>query len=266
MWSVPIAVALALAASSCSGGADPSGIDAPVLAFGEIQDGPITPIPTDAGAIALEIGTTIDVACSVVYGPDGSFGSIATDSDMSGGAHRVHRPLLVDLAPGVTYSYRLQGVDAEGNLYASETFTIVGPEPPPTNDTPAPGPIISDDATIASVSSEFSQAFAAANAIDGDRSSEWSSAGDGDDAWIEIDLGAPAAITGVGFWTRSMSDGSAVASRFAVSVDGERVGTFDAEPGETVAAFEAVGQLVRIDVVASSGGNTGAREIVVYGR
>jgi len=33
------------------------------------------------------------VACSVVYGTDDSFGLIAVDSDMDGGAHADHHPL-----------------------------------------------------------------------------------------------------------------------------------------------------------------------------
>jgi hypothetical protein len=61
-----------------------------------------------------------------------------------------------------------------------------------------------------------------------------------------------------------MADDSATTSTFTVAVDGEPFGPFDAATvrNSRFAALDGVtGQVVRIDVDASTGGNTGAVEI-----
>lgn len=238
--------------------------DPVVLSFTEIQDGPVEVVPAGPGQATLQVTTTVDVACAVVYGPDGDFGRIAVDGDMGGGAHADHAPLLVGLEEGREYRYRLQGSDAAGNLYQSATMTFVAPEDD-SPDVDRPGPNVAPEGEITGVSSEFSAEFSAANAIDDDPATEWSSADDGDDAFVEVDLGAPTELTGVGFWTRTMGDGSATTTRYAVLVDGTSVGEFDASEELSVAEFETTGQVVRIEVVESTGGNTGLRELEIYG-
>jgi hypothetical protein len=226
--------------------------------FAEILVGDVRLIPDPSGTAAIiEVTTSIDAACAVVYGPDGSFGRIATDQDMGGGAHRDHRPLLTGLEPDSLVHFRVQGSGPDGTLYSSETFTFTtppGPRDRPTN--------LALEASVVEVSSEFSQAYAAANAIDGDIGTEWSSRGDGDDAFITIDLGREAAIGGVAFRTRSMTDGSSVTETFTLTVDGVRAGTFPA--GDQPAAVGATGRVLRFDVETSTGGNTGAVEIEVH--
>ncbi|MDH3606243.1 MAG: discoidin domain-containing protein, partial [Acidimicrobiia bacterium] len=117
-------------------------------------------------------------------------------------------------------------------------------------------------ATVVAASSEFSASFAAANAVDGDLGTEWSSRGDGDDAFITIDLGQPTVVTAVAFRTRSMSDGSAIAQTFTVEVDGTTFGPFAAGPTVSEVSFE--GQVLTYRVAASTGGNTGAIEVEAY--
>jgi hypothetical protein len=68
------------------------------------------------------------------------------------------------------------------------------------------------DAVVVEPSSEFSDRFAGALAIDDDLATEWSTAGDGDDGSITLDLGAPRRAVAVEFVTRSMADGSAITS------------------------------------------------------
>ena len=75
------------------------------------------------------------------------------------------------------------------------------------------------DATVVEVSSEFRDAWGAENSIDGDLATERSSTGDGDDAFITIDLGSPQQVAAVEFLTRSMAD-AAVASTYFIEVDG----------------------------------------------
>jgi len=158
----------------------------------------VTPDPSGLAAI-LEVDTSIDVACSVVYGTDESFGLIAVDSDMDGGAHADHHPVMGGLEPETTYLYRLQGTAPDGTLYVSEVMSFDTPAAAEGPDNLALG------ATITGVSSEWSDAFTAENAFDGDPTTEWSTASDGDDAWVEIDLGASQAIGDVIFRTRDRS-------------------------------------------------------------
>ncbi len=229
---------------------------APTQAFSEIQASPviITPDPSGRSAI-LAVDTSIDVACSVVYGVDDSFGMIAVDNDMDGGAHADHSPVLGGLQPDTEYRYRLQGTAADGTIYVSDVMTFRTPPEPvggPTN--------LALAGTVSGVSSEFSDAFAAANAFDGDGTTEWSSRGDGDDAWIELDLGAPRAISEIVFRTRSMSDGTATTETYSITADGELLGEF---PADKTTSLDVTAQLLRFDVVSSSGGNTGAVEILV---
>ncbi len=208
----------------------------------------------------LKVRTTIAVACAVIYGIDNSFGSIAVDNDMQGGAHIDHGPLLTGLAPDTEYQYILQGSDAAGNIYRSETLTF---RTPPAVDTGL-GPNVATTGTVTSVSSEFSDAFAATNAIDGDVATEWSTAGDGDDAWIEIDLGETRDIAAVAFRTRQMSDGTATTDTFTVTIDGRLFGPFAAGADPAVLGDVTRGRIVRVDVDATTGGNTGATEIEVF--
>jgi hypothetical protein len=119
-------------------------------------------------------------------------------------------------------------------------------------------------ATVTAFSSEFSAAFAAANAIDDDPATEWATKGDGDEGYLVVDLGAPRRVTGTEFITRSMADGSSVTDSYTVAVDGgERQGPFPAgsrrEP--RTATLDVTGRVFRFDVEASSGGNVGALEV-----
>lgn len=121
-------------------------------------------------------------------------------------------------------------------------------------------------ATVVETSSDFNENFVGANAIDGSIVTEWSTRGDGDDAYIVIDLGSPQDITGIGFRTREMSDGTAITETYTVTIDdGEPLGPFDAGIGLVVSDFTATGQVIRIDMATTTGGNTGAVEIEIYG-
>lgn len=231
---------------------------ASVESFSEIQASPIVISPDAGGRSAiLEVDTTIDVACSVVYGPDASFGLIAVDSDMGGGAHADHHPVMGGLTPDTEYQYRVQGTAPDGTIYVGDVMSFRTPPEPvggPSN--------YALDAVVTGVSSEFSDAFAAANAFDGDGTTEWSSGGDGDDAWVEIDLGSPRQITEVLFRTRAMNDGSSITETYRITADGEEIGDY---PADAAATLDVEAQVLRFDVVSSSGGNTGAVEIEVLG-
>ena len=226
--------------------------------FSQIQASPVSVVPDPGGRSAiLEVDTSIDVACSVVYGEDATFGLIAVDSDMDGGAHADHHPVLGGLEPDTEYLYRLQGTAPDGSLYVSEVMSF---QTPPE---PVGGPAnLALGATVSGVSSEWSEAFGAGKAFDGDATTEWSSRDDGDGAWVEIDLGAPQAIGEVIFQTRSMNDGSSITDTFSITADGVELGEFGVD---APASLGQEAQVLRFDIVSSSGGNTGAIEILVLG-
>ena len=210
-------------------------------------------------AATLDVDTTIPVACAVIYGTDDTYGSIAVDNDMQGGAHHDHGPLLTGLQPDTEYQYILQGSDAAGTIYRSDpspSEPLQRPNPARTNVAPT--------STISAASSEFSDAFAAGNAIDGDLATEWSTAGDGDDAWIEIDLGQAQDITAVAFRTRQMTDGTAITNTFTITIDGQAHGPYPTGTDPAILDAPVSGRIVRIDADQTTGGNTGATEIEIY--
>lgn len=174
--------------------------------------------------------------------------------------HSEHRVVLSELDPDTEYQYRLQGVGSDGRLYRSEVFIFRTPAAAESGF----GSNLALEATVADASSEFSDTFSAANAIDGDLGTEWSSRGDGDNAYITIDLGSETEVGAVVFRTREMSDGSAITRSFTVTVDdGEILGPFPV--GIEPIPVELKGTVLRFDVAESTGGNTGAVEIKVYG-
>ena len=119
------------------------------------------------------------------------------------------------------------------------------------------------------MSSQWSSAYKAENAVDGNLSSHWASNNNGNHAWITIDLGRAYNVNGVAFISRQMTDGSAITKTFAVVVDGHRrYGPFPAGNGldPRVARVSFRGRLIRFEVVTSTGGNTGASEVEVFSR
>jgi hypothetical protein len=257
--------AIALIASACSGSSD----DTAVRDFSEIQSSDFE-FSVDANGVAkMNVSTNIDAACSISYGETDALGTIGTDDAMGGAAHDNHEVILVDAEPGKTYKFRVQGADAEGNIYQSEIAMFTLPEAPVGGDDTMDehGMNVAEGAAVLDVSSVFSGSWLGENAFDGDMTTEWATKGSGDDAFIVVDLGSAQEITGVEFITRTMSDGTATTTEFTVTVDdGGTYGPFSAgdqtDPGFVEVAF--TGQVLRFDTAVSTGGNTGAIEIRAY--
>jgi hypothetical protein len=255
-----IARIVLLALASLGACQDAPAVSEEVGDFSEISEAAPTIEPSSDGTSAvLTVVTTIDAVCAVAYGDTDSMGSLATDREMSVGGHSEHEAVLTGLSPDTEYFYRLQGVGADGRLYRSEILTFR---------TPTATEASSDrdaaiEADVVEVSSEFSAEFGATNAIDGDPVTEWSTSGDGDDAYLVIDLGREVDVVGIGFHTRSMADGSAISESFTITVDD--TDTFGPFPvGRAEVSFS--GRIVRFDVDTSTGGNTGAAEVEVLER
>ena len=215
----------------------------------------------------LTFTSSIPLACSVIYGKTPGFGAVATDANMNGGAIIDHNPILTNLEANTLYYYRVQGTDAEGKLYwqPTETFTTISIA---NNNLLS----LNNGAKIAAVSSNFGntsndKTWGANSAIDDSNNTAWSSNGDGDNAFIEIALAEPVQIDTLEIWSRSMSDGTAKIFSFTISLDnGETLGPVTLPNTEQAHQFplNRTTASIRLDVVSSSGGNTGLRSISAY--
>jgi hypothetical protein len=253
------ALCFVLAACRGSGGTER------VRDFGSIEVGKThLQVAADGRSAVIQLQTNPPTVCAIAYGATGSLGSIANDPNMGGTAISRHIVVLEDLTPNTTYRYRLTATDARGRVFqtrdlASFTTTL--------SKSAATGPDVAQGARIVAVSSQFSSDYRAANAVDGNLSTEWSSNGDGNHAFITIDLGKPTAVGGLAFLTREMPDGSAITHTFAVIVDGnKRYGPFPtgSRLDPRYAPVRFTGRRLRFEVVSSTGGNTGAAEIQVF--
>lgn len=225
-----------------------------------------------ATSTRVEVSTTIPVNCLIIFGETEDFGRVAQDSDMGdSGAHEDHSPILTDLEPETTYFYRLQGSDTQGNFYVSEVFSFT--TPPESNE-------VSDNllsptrgAEVLEVSSNFNNgandgSWGILNAFDDDPNTQWSSNGDGNDAFFTVQLAEESQINIIRFWTRTMSNNTAQVFSFTVTTEtGEIYGPFELPDPEQAYEFEVdfIAETLRFDVVDSNGGNTGAVDIAVFG-
>jgi hypothetical protein len=258
-------VALCLGLSAC-GGTGVSKSAGKIHAFSLVEVGRTTlQLASDGTSAIVHVETNPPTVCAIAYGKTASLGSIADDPNMGGTAISVHTVVLGGLSPGTTYRFRLTATDAKGTVFQTQnlaSFTTPRATAPLDQD-------VAIGAKVVAVSSQWSSAYKAANAVDGNLSTEWASNDDGDRAFIAIDLGRPRHITGLAFISREMSDGSSITRTFAVVVDdGKRYGPFPA--GNRIDAHEArvsfTGRRLRFEVVTSTGGNTGAAEIEVFSR
>lgn len=223
------------------------------------------------GTATLPIVTTVPVACTIVYGTTPQFGQLSVDQDMDGGTHSNHNPLLSDLEPETLYYFRVQGVDDVGNIYLSETMTFTTPPQTEVENNNLLSP--ENGAVILGYSTAFGGAdndetWGVGSAFDGSGNSAWSTAGDGNDAFVEVQLAERAIIQEVEFWTRSMSNNTAQIFEFTVTTDtGDVYGPFELPDADQAYRFEVEfeAETLRFDVTDSNGGNTGAVEIAVYG-
>ena len=235
---------------------------------------------TDTAAQILDITSdsarlhfvgTVPLACAVVFGTSTNFGSAAVDLNMNGGAIIEHNPVMLHLQPDTQYYYRLQGSGEDGTLYVGEigTFRTLPKSSEPVANLLSP----ERGAQVIGVSSNFGHqandgTWGILNAFDGNLNTAWASNGDGNKAWFEVRLGQRSKISQIAFQSRSMSDGSAQILSFTVTTDtGQTYGPFDVPDANRAYTFNTnlEAATLRFNVVTSTGGNTGASEVAVYG-
>lgn len=219
-------------------------------------------VAADGRSAIVRVTTNPRTVCAIAYGKTPSLGSIADDPNMGGTAISRHRVALGGLAPGTTYYYRITATDARGRVFQSRhlaRFTTPRGAETRAHD-------VAIGARVLAVSSQWSNAYKGTNAVDGNLSMQWASNGNGDHAFITIELKRRYKISGVAFVTRRMADGTAITRTFAVVSGHRRYGPFAAgsprNPRIARVSFE--GRVLRFEVVTSTGGNTGADEIEVF--
>ncbi len=249
----------------------PNGSDLVIRPIEEVfTDGPprIADLSDQDGTLLFV--SSVPLACSVVYGETPEFGHVSVDQDMDGGAHTDHHPALTGLKPDTLYYYRVQGTAADGTLYASAVMTFRTPKQA------AAGPLnlasLEAGARVVAVSSNYGGApndgsWGANSAIDGQRTTAWSTNGDGDAGFVEIALAREAQLGAVEVWTRTMSNNTAQIYKFTLTTDrGEVLGPFELPDAAKPYRFEVnvTAKTLRLDVVASNGGNVGLVEFAAY--
>ena len=187
---------------------------------------------------------------------------------MAGGPHENHHPLLSGLQPDTDYHVRLQGVGQDGTLYRSQDYSSTHPKVMRQNAASGTNlALVAGGAKIAGVSSNYggdnTGSYGANNAIDGNPSTQWSSNGDGNKAWIEIELPAKAHITSIGFWSRTMGSSAEIRTFRVIADGGQAYGPFTLADAGSVHYFavDFTAQRLRFEAVDTSGGNTGAVEM-----
>lgn len=225
---------------------------------------------TPTGAV-LVFNSEIPLACAIVYGETTTYGMLTLDQDMAGGAHTDHRPLMANLKPDTVYHYRLQGSAEDGTIYMSDDMTFRTPPAPKSAEINLAS--MEAGAKVVAVSSNYGGAandatWGANSALDGNQGTEWSSNGDGDGAFIEIALAKKSRVNTIEVWTRSMSNNTAQIFKFTVTTDsGKVLGPFDLPDAGKPYRFDVdvEASTLRLDVMASNGGNTGLVEFAAYG-
>jgi len=251
-----------------------------ILSLEEMPGGIEGPtVGEDTGtSVVIQFTTGVPTMCNVAYGTDTTYGRLAR-MPMMDGAVQDHAVTITGLTPNTTYHYRISLTDEQARLYqpsdlvfttaAASEAESAAPGDQPEGENVAS---LAAGAQVTGVSSNFGggandSAFGADNALDGQPNTEWSSNGDGDDAWIEIELAQAYNVHTVGFWARTMSNDTAQIFSFTVTADGSQTfGPFDLPDAARIYHFpvQFTARTLRFDAVDTNTGNTGAVEIQAY--
>ncbi len=232
-----------------------------------------------ANRAVIKFDTTIPTTCEAQYGTSKEdLNKTARDPSMADGIFElVHEVPVEDLASGTTYFYRAKAADASGSIQYTEILSFT------TLAGTAGGSAINvasqnQGAVISEVSSNFGgsgsgndSAWGANNAIDDSMSSEWATNGDGNNAYVVINLSREYLLTGIGFRSRKMSDGSSIITSFKlVFADQSERGPFSTPDPDQFYSFDfeapVKSQQVRFVALTTTGGNTGAKAIQLFSR
>lgn len=268
---------LSCALVACGGGSSTSS-DRPLQDAVEFID--VRAQDLGATSATIRFNTSVATTCEVEYGlAADALGQVATDPMMGGDYVVEHEVTLAGLTPGTTHYYRARGTTPAGETYWSAVHEFATLEVPEIGDAGLVNYALSaQGASIRAVSSNFAGAandetWGAAFAVDGELATEWATDGDGDDAALAVDFSAAREISRFVFRSRKMPDGTSIIASvrlvFETAADEVVMGPFATPDPEQIYTFDfpaaVVATGVRFTTVATTGGNTGAKEIQFWG-
>lgn len=229
--------------------------------------------PTSA---IVRFDTSIPTTCEVRYGLSaGELAWTATDPNMdpSNPYNVVHEVPLTGLLPETAYFYQPVAKTPTNVVFNGPAGRFITAKE--TVDPTMVNVARSKEGTIiAGVSSNFAgganaSTWGAEKAIDGDSLTEWATAGDGDNAWLALDLGKPRTVSRVALQSRRMSDGTSIIKQVRLLFDdGVILGTFDMPDPGIRYVFDltepAMTRQVRLEATSTTGGNTGLKEFELF--
>lgn len=253
-----------LVVASCAGGLQtlddiPGGFSGPTV------------IAVSGNSATISFDSGVPTVCNAPFGETTAYGEVATIPMLSGATHD-HVLTFSNLKPETTYHYQINATDNAGNLYQSEDFVFTT-EASAADQGSANLLSLEAGARVVEVSSNFNGAandepWGANNAIDGSDGTSWSSDGDGDEAYLVLELPEQQHIGMLVVHTRVMGDGTARIFSFTVTDDlGQVHGPYDLADGFKSYEFpvDILSKTLRFDAVESSGGNTGFVELAAFG-
>jgi hypothetical protein len=227
------------------------------------------PISTGANDVRIEFVTGEPVLASTAVGESGEFGRLARLPERKPFAD--HELKILGLKAGTEYLSETIIINRSGEVYRSAGIEFET-EPGEGGNLGKTGENLASSAEINDVSSiwggEPEGSFGAKNAIDGEPGTEWSSQGEGNDAWIEVKLSERSRVVGFGFWTRTMGETGQISQLRVLTGDGRVIGEYEIPSADKIHTFEVPeveAEVIRFEVLDSSGGNTGVREIKIFG-
>jgi len=184
-----------------------------------------------------------------------------------------HEVPLEDLAPNTAYFVTGFVTDPADNTFTSPVIEFTTEAGAAVDDLVNVA-ALSRGSTVSAVSSNFGggandSTWGANNAFDDQMATEWSSNGDGDDAYIEVDLGTSTSFAVVGFRSRKMVDGTSIIEKFQLVLDDTTtLGPFDSPDPDVRYVFELDGvtsaRTIRLEALETSGGNAGIKELQLF--
>ena len=278
-------VSIFVVATGCSAADDGQTQPANAAANGQVEPNNASPTEiTFSNIEVVEIGasravvtfdTSVATSCEAEYGTSADALDLrATDPDMAEGELSVdHEVPLEDLAADAEIFWRARAEAADGTVAYSDVMSFrtammdEGPDIPLQN--------FAVEADVTEVSSNFGggdndSTWGISNAFDGAMSTEWATNGDGDDAYVTVDLGQVRKVTHFAFRSREMTDGTSIIQSVQLRFDGaDPIGPFETPDPDERYVFQLENaqsaQVITLEAVTTTGGNTGAKEIEFLG-
>lgn len=254
--------------------------ESPSLEEGPVEFSRLRAEEVGADRAVIRFDTSVETTCELEYGfatDDLPLRAVDPDMDPNDPYSIDHQVPLEDLPSASLIFYRARATTRGGSTFYSEveSFETLAADPAVSSTAAMSNvALISAGARVMEVSSNFGGAdndgaWGVEAAFDGQMGTEWSTNGDGDEAFVVIDLGQARSLQAVAYRSRKMSDGSSIVTSYRLVLDeGQVLGPFvtpDPDERYEVVLDEPITTTsVRFEAVETTGGNTGAKEIELF--